>query len=66
MELGLPIVRGFFGWSEGYVSYGLEVNLWLIRVNAGFYDVELATEFKQETGKRAVLYISLLEFDFDL
>ena len=65
-ELGLPIVRVLFGFSEGYISYGLEVDIWLIKVTAGFYSVELGKDLKEEQGKRALLYVSLLEFDFDL
>ncbi|MBI2518777.1 MAG: hypothetical protein HYV97_00085 [Bdellovibrio sp.] len=65
-ELGLPIVRVMGGWSEGYISYGVMANLWLIKIMAGFYDVELGTNFKEEQGKRALIYLSLLDFTFDL
>jgi hypothetical protein len=65
-EVGIPLVRLLFGFSEGYVSYGVEVDVWLIKVTAGFYSVELGRDFKEEQGKRALVYVSLLEFDFDL
>ncbi len=66
MEFGIPIVRAFFGLSQGHTSYGVEINLWFLKMTAGFYDVELGNDFKQDVGKRAVIYLSLLEFDFDI
>jgi len=66
MELGIPLIRVMGGWSEGYISYGVMVNLWLVKIMAGFYNVELGSNFKEEKGKRALLYISLLDFTFDI
>jgi len=65
-EIGLPIVRALAGFGEGYISYGLMVNVWVVKVMAGFYSTELGTEFKEEQGKRAVIYLSLLDFTFDI
>ncbi|HAZ11835.1 MAG: hypothetical protein A2X86_07715 [Bdellovibrionales bacterium GWA2_49_15] len=65
-ELGLPIVRVMAGWNEGYITYGVMANLWLVKLMVGFYDVELGSNFKEEQGKRALLYLSLLDFTFDL
>ena len=65
MELGLPLVSGMFGWNGGYISYGLGVNIWLVKLYAGFYGVELGSNFRQEEGKRGILYLSILDFSFD-
>ena len=64
-SVSIPFFSTFFGWSQGYISYGLEVDLWPFRVLAGFYSVELGSEFKENEGKRAVIYLSLLDIDID-
>jgi len=64
-EAGIPLVRVFTGISEGYISYGLSVNAFIFKIMAGFYGVELGSEFKEEKGSRALIYISLLDFSFD-
>ncbi len=65
MEIGIPLISAYAGWSEGYVSYGVGVNLGLIKVIAGFYSVESGGKFKQEESDRGLIYISLLDFSFD-
>jgi hypothetical protein len=65
LELGMPFVKLITGWSEGYISYGAEVDLQLVKITLGFYGVELGAKFKQEQGKRAVLFLSLFDFSFD-
>ncbi len=65
-ELGIPIVRVMGGWSEGYITYGVMANIWLMKLMVGFYNIELGTDFKEEQGKRALIYLSLLDFTFDL
>lgn len=66
LEFGLPLVRGYAGLSEGYASYGVGFRLWPVEIIAGFYSVELGAKYKEEQGKRAVLYLSLLDFAFDI
>ncbi len=65
-QLGLPLVRAYAGLSEGYVSYGLGLRLWPIEILAGVYSVELGTKYKDQQGKRALIYINLLDFSFDV
>lgn len=65
LELGLPIVSGYFGWNGGYISYGLGINIWIVKLYAGFYGVELGGQFRQEEGKRGLIYLSILDFSFD-
>ena len=64
VEVGLPIVSAFLGYNSGYFSYGLSIDLWFFNITAGFYGVELGTEYKEQQGKRAVVYLSLLDFEF--
>jgi hypothetical protein len=65
-QFGLPLVRAFAGLNAGYVSYGLQLRFWPISILAGFYSAEIGAEFKQEEAKRAILYLSLFDFSFDL
>jgi hypothetical protein len=65
-QFGLPLVRAFAGMNAGYVSYGLQFRFWPISILAGFYSAEIGADFKQEEAKRAILYVSLFDFSFDL
>ena len=65
LEVGIPLIRGMMGWNEGYFSYGLQVEIWLIKVLAGFYGVEIGGGYKDQQSKRALVYVSLLDFSFD-
>lgn len=60
-ELSLPILSVYAGYNEGYLGYGLEVDLWVFRVVAGLYSVEVSGDYKIEEGKRAVIYLSLID-----
>lgn len=65
-KISIPLIDVMAGWSAGYVNYGVGINLWPIKVTAGFYNVEIGSEFKQEQAKRAVIYFSLFEGSFNL
>jgi hypothetical protein len=65
-DIGIPLIRVMAGLSEGYISYGATVSLWPFKITAGFYGVELGSEYKQEKGSRAFVYISLLDFAFEI
>lgn len=60
-EVSLPIISAFAGYNEGYLGYGLEIDIWVARVIAGFYSVEVSGDYKIEEGKRAVIYLSLID-----
>ncbi len=64
-EAGIPLVRVFAGYSEGYLSYGAQLNVYMFKLTAGFYGVELGSEYKEEKGSRALIYLSLFDFSFD-
>lgn len=65
-ELSLPFISAFGGWSEGYVSYGVSVKFWPVKLTTGFYGVETGTKFRQQEAKRFILYLSLFDFSIDL
>ncbi|MBF0360783.1 MAG: hypothetical protein HQK49_07220 [Oligoflexia bacterium] len=65
VELGIPFLSIMFGWNGGYVSYGAALEIWPIKVIAGFYSIELGGEYRQEEGQRGLIYVSLLNISFD-
>jgi hypothetical protein len=65
-ELSIPLLTFYGGWSEGYVSYGLSVKLWPIKLTTGFYGVEVGSHYREEQAKRFILYLSLFDFSIDL
>jgi len=65
LEINFPFVSVLGGWNAGYLSYGVALNLWPIKLYAGFYGVELGVDYKQEPGKRAIIQLSLFEINFD-
>jgi hypothetical protein len=64
-ELGFPGLKLLAGVNSGYYSYGAMLDLFIVKVTAGFYDVELGSQYKQTQGKRFILYLSLFDFTFD-
>lgn len=64
--VNIPFFSFYGGFSEGYLNYGAEVRLWPIRITVGFYSVELATDYKEEEGSRAVIQLSFFDADFDV
>ncbi len=63
-EINVLMFSVLFGMSEGYPSYGLGLDLTPFKLLAGFYSVELGTNYKQEEGKRAFISLNLLDFSF--
>lgn len=65
-EAGPKIIKLMAGYNAGYFSYGAMVDLFIFRVMAGFYGIETGTKFHEEQSKRAIIYLSLLDFSFDV
>ena len=65
-KLGLPLLDVMLGYNGGYLSYGVGVEFWPLRLYAGFYGVELGAKYKQFVGNRALIYLSLLDMEFDM
>jgi len=62
----LKFIHVLAGWNAGYLSYGATIDILFMKLYAGLYSVELGSRFKQEEGKRGILYLSLLDFEFDI
>jgi hypothetical protein len=65
VELGLPVLSLFAGYSQGYYSWGLRTNLLIFDMVIGVYDVEVGERLLQQKASRAVIYFSLFDFHFD-
>lgn len=65
-ELSLPLLTFHGGFREGYLSYGATVKFWPVKLTAGFYGVEVGSQFKEQEAKRFIVYLSLFDFSFDL
>lgn len=65
-ELSFPLLTFHGGWSEGYLSYGATMKFWPIKLTAGFYGVEVGSNFKEQEAKRFIVYVSLFDFSFDM
>ena len=65
-EVSLPLLTIDGGWSEGYLSYGVSIKLWPIKLTTGFYGVEVGSRFREQQAKRFILYLSLFDFSIDL
>ena len=63
-EVNVLVFSLLMGWSEGYPSYGVGLDLAPFKILAGFYTVELGSTYKHEAGKRAFLSLNLLDFSF--
>lgn len=64
-QLGIPGLKLMGGVNSGYYSYGASIDLLIVKLTAGFYDVELGSKYKQTQSKRFVIYFSLFDFSFD-
>lgn len=64
-ELGTPIISALGGWNAGYLSYGLSLDLGMLKVTAGFYGVEAGSQYNDIESERFVVYLSLFDFSFD-
>ena len=66
LEIEVPFVSLLAGYAEGYVSYGVEVRLWPVKILAGFYSAESGVELREFESKRAVFQLNLFDIDIDL
>lgn len=65
-EIALPFFEVFLGYGSGYFSYGLQMDLWLLKLTAGLYGIELGSKYREQEAQRAIVQLSLLDFAFDL
>lgn len=61
-----PVLSALAGINSGQYSYGIKLNLGILQTYVGFYGVDIGEEVDQQTSQRAVLYLSLFDFNYDL
>ncbi len=64
-EAGIPGLAVMVGMNSGYYSYGATLDLFFMKLTAGFYDIELGSKYQQVKSKRIIIYLSLFDFSFD-
>lgn len=64
-QIGIPGFKFMAGVNSGYYSYGAMVDLAMVKLTAGFYEVELGSKYKQNKSSRFIVYLSLFDFSFD-
>jgi hypothetical protein len=65
VELGATFLSVLGGWNAGYYSYGVALDLGIIKVTAGLYGVEAGGGYRRVESERFVIYLSLFDFSFD-
>ncbi|MGE3611527.1 MAG: hypothetical protein AB7I27_18190 [Bacteriovoracaceae bacterium] len=64
-QVGIPLLTFMGGINSGYYSYGASLNLGLMKLTGGLYDVEIGSKYKQIRSKQFIIYLSLFDFSFD-
>lgn len=65
IELGIPGISFLAGFNAGYYSYGVALDVGVMKLTAGFYGVEAGGGYRRIESKRFILYLSLFDFSFD-
>ena len=65
-ELSLPFVSVMGGFNGGYPSYGLGINIGLLKIYGGYYSIERGVDLGDKRENRMLLYLSLLDLSFDV
>ncbi len=61
-----PFLDFLIGYSAGYLSYGVQVDILLLKITAGFYGVEIGGKYREQEAERFVIQLSLLDFAYDI
>jgi hypothetical protein len=64
-QIGIPGLSFLAGMNSGYFSYGASVDFFFMKLTAGFYEVELGSQYKQVKSERFVISLNLFDFAFD-
>lgn len=65
LEAGTPIVSFLGGYTYAGFSYGLSVNLFLMKIVGGYYHTSIGDPENSHSSRQAIIYLSLLDFSFD-
>lgn len=61
----IPGLEFLMGLNGGYWSYGVGIDLFLVKLNVGFYGIESGREFRDLEAERIVFTLNLLEIGFE-
>jgi len=61
-----PVFSAFGGLNSGQYSYGIKLNLGVFQTYAGLYGVDTGEKIGQQVSRRAVIYLSLFDFNYDI
>lgn len=64
-QIGFPGLKLMAGFNSGYYNYGAMVNFGILSLTAGFFDLEMGSNYRQIKSRRFLLYLSLFDFSFD-
>jgi hypothetical protein len=62
--IDFPIFDLFFGLSEGYRSFGAEINIFICKLTVGFYTVETGREVNEIPNERISVHANILNKSF--
>ena len=61
-----PLLSILTGFNARSYSYGIQLDLGIVDVYAGFYEEEIGEKLGQEKSARGIIYLSLFDFNFDV
>jgi hypothetical protein len=61
-----PVLSVLAGLNSGEYSYGIKLDLGALQTYVGVYGVDIGERADQQSSQRAVIYISLFDFNFDV
>jgi hypothetical protein len=64
-EIGFDIFQVMAGFNGGYFSFGAELDFKFIKAIAGIYDVEIGGGYRNQQAKRMLLYLGILDLEFE-
>ena len=65
-EVSLPFFDIFVGYGAGYLSYGAQIDIWLLKLTAGLYGIEVGSKYREQEASRAIIQLSLFDFAYDI
>ena len=51
-EISLPFFDVFIGYGAGYLSYGAQIDIWLLKLTAGLYGIEVGSSYREQEASR--------------
>lgn len=63
--IDLPVIDIMAGYNKGGFSYGLELDVFFMKLFAGVYRSDIGPKEKSVKSKRMLVYLSLMDFSFD-